>query len=134
MKQKRKKVLCIDSDPNFLNRQEEKLENKELDNYFFPFNNLRNALQFIEKQIIANNQKVHYILLDEKIAGEKLSNSLDKISGLKSYLKKPEVIVCTNKNSDELRNRVMQYSFVSAFLVKPIPQNYIEFLITGSSS
>jgi hypothetical protein len=133
MKQNKKKVLCIDSDPSFLNRQEEKLENKELGNYFYPFNDFRKALQFIEKQIITNNQKLHYILLDEKITGEKLPASLDKISGLKTFLKKPEVIVCTNNNSDELRNRVMQYPVVSTFLVKPIPKNYIEFLITGNS-
>ena len=132
MKRNNKKVLCIDSDPDFLDYQEEKLENEELGNYFFPFNDFRKALQFIEKQIISNNEKLHYILLDEEITGERLTRSLERISGLKSFLNRPEVIVCTRSNSDELRNQVMQYPFVSAFLVKPIPPNYIEFLITGN--
>lgn len=133
MKEKRKKVLCIDSNPSFLNNQQEKLSQKELDGYFYPFNDFWEALHFLEKQIIENNKKLHYILLDEKIIGEKLSASLEKISGMKAYLKKPEIIVCTTSNSTDLRNQVMQYSFVSAILVKPIPQNYIEFLITGTS-
>jgi len=133
MKQKRKKVLCIDSDSSFLHQQEEVLNSKELDNYFFPFNDFREALHFIEKQIIAKNKNLHYILLDEKISGAKLPSTLEKISELKSFLKKPEVIVCTNNNTEKLRNQVMQFPVVSAFLEKPIPQNYIEFLITGNS-
>ena len=134
MKQKRKKVLCIDSDPTFLQHQEEILEKKELDDCFFPFKDFRKAIQFIEKEVISNDGNLHYILLDEKIPGRKLTDSLEKISRFKMYLKKPDVIVSTETNSDELRNAVMQYPFVSAFLVKPIPKNYIEFLITGKSA
>lgn len=131
MDQKRKKVLCIDSDPSFLHHQEKELENKKLGKFFFPFNDFRKAVQFVEKQIIPNGEKLHYILLDDTLSGERLFPALEKIDGLNSFLKKPEIIVCTNNNSNELRNKVMQYSFVSAFLVKPIPGNYIEFLITG---
>ncbi len=131
MRQKRRKVLCIDSDSSFLDQKEKELEKKELGDYFFPFNDFWKAFQFVEKQIIAKNEKLHYILLDERIAGQKLAASIEKISGLKTFLKKPEVIVCTRNNSDDLRNHVMQYPIVSAFLVKPIPRSYIEFLITG---
>lgn len=133
MKQKRKKVLCIDSDPAFLEQQKRTLEKKELDDCFYPFPDFREALQFIEKKVISNGKNLHYIILDEKITGERLTDSLEKISGIKAYLKKPDVIVCTENNNDKLRNHVMQYPFVSAFLVKPIPHNYIEFLITGNS-
>jgi response regulator RpfG family c-di-GMP phosphodiesterase len=134
MKQKRKKVLCIDSDSTFLKKQEEILGQRELDNYFFPFDNFRKAVQFIEKDVISNGEHVHYILLDEKIPGKKLTDSLEKISSFKTYLKEPDVIVSTDKSNDELRNVVMQYPFVSAFLVKPIPEKYIQFLITGQSA
>lgn len=134
MKQKRKKVLCIDSDPNFLNRQQKTLSNKNLEHCFFGFNDFRGAYHFLEEQIITQNDKLHYILLDERILGRQLLSSLEKISSLKNYMKKPEVIVCTNKNNNDLRNQVMQFPVVSAFLVKPIPQNYIEFLITGHSA
>lgn len=131
---KRKNVLCIDSDFSFINCQEKELRHKNLEKYFFPFSNFWDALHFIEKHIIANNDKLHYILLDEESMGKQLISSLEKISGLKNYLKKPEIIFYTANNSDVLRNRVMQHPFVSAFLVKPIPHNYIEFLITGQYS
>lgn len=134
MKQKRKKVLCIDSDPAFLRHQEDILEKKDLDDYFFPFKDFRKAVQFIEKEVINNGKNVHYILLDEKIPGKKLTDSLEKLSRFKTYLKKPDVIVSTETNNDELRNVVMQYPFVTTFLVKPMPKNYIEFLITGKSA
>lgn len=130
----RKKVLCIDSNSSFLEKQKEMLENKNLDNYFFPFGDFRDAVHFVEKEVIANGENLHYILIDENTSGKKIINSLDKISSLKRYLKRPDVIVYTNSNNDELRNHVMQYPFVSAFLVKPIPKNYIEFLITGQSA
>ena len=134
MTQKRKKVLFIDSDSEFLDQQKANLKDKNIDNYFFGFTDFWDALQFMEKQIIAQNRKLHYILLDEQIFGDQLDSSLEKIAGLKNFLKKPEIIICTNKNSDELRNHVMQNASISAFLVKPIPKNYVEFLITGLST
>jgi CheY-like chemotaxis protein len=134
MKQMKKRVLCIDSDPSFLENQKEILEGKDLENCFFPFDNFRDAVQFVEKQVINNGENVHYILIDENISGKKLTDSLDKLASLKQHLKQPDIIVSTNNNDDDLRNHVMQYSFVSAFLVKPIPENYIEFLITGNSA
>lgn len=133
MKQKRKKVLCIDSDPSFLNHQQKELSHKNIEHCFYGFNDFWDALHFVEKQIIEQNEKLHYILLDENLMGRKLLSSLEKISSLKNYMKKPEVIVCTSENNNELRNQVMQFPVVSAFLVKPIPHNYIEFLITGQS-
>lgn len=131
MKQKRKKVLCIDSDPSFLNHQQTTLSQKKLEHFFYGFNDFWDAYQFLEKQIIAQNEKLHYILVDENIMGQRLLPSLEKIASLKNYMKKPEVIVCTTKNDNDLRNQVMQFQVVSTFLVKPLPQNYIEFLITG---
>ncbi len=134
MKKKQKKVLCIDSDPNFLTRQQQNLKYKKLEHCFFGFNDFWDAYHFIEKQIITQNERLHYILLDEKIFGQKLLPSLEKISSLKNFMKKPEVIVCTNENNNDLRTKVMHFPVVSSFLVKPIPQNYIEFLITGQLS
>ncbi|WP_372950613.1 hypothetical protein [Mariniphaga sp.] len=134
MKQKKKNVLCIDSDPNFLNHQQKTLSDKNLEHCFFGFNDFWGAYHFLEKQIITQNEKLHYILLDEKSMGRQLLSSLEKISSLKNYMKKPEVIVCTCENNNDLRNKVMQFSVVSSFLVKPLPHNYIEFLITGQSA
>jgi len=134
MKPKRKKVLCVDADATFIENQKKALGEQDAENCFFGFTDFWEALHFIEKQIIANNKKLHYILLDEKIPGRQLAAALEKLAGLKNFLKKPEIIVCTSNNSNDLRNRVMQYPFVSALLEKPIPENYIGFLITGQAS
>lgn len=131
MQRKRKKVLCIDSEPSFIEQQKKELSHKELDDNLFFFDNLADAFEFIETQIIEKNVKLHYIILDEKVAGKQLSHSLDKFYGLNKFLRKPDIIIVTDDSSILLRNRIMQYPFISAFLVKPIPSNYIEFLITG---
>jgi response regulator RpfG family c-di-GMP phosphodiesterase len=131
MKQKRKKVLYIDSEPSFLEQQKKELKAKELDIHLYPFDNLEKAFEFMEKQIIKKNNKLHYILLCENIAGDQLYSSLEKFDQLNEFPKKPDIIVLAENNNHSIRNRVMQYPFVSAFIVKPIPTNYIEFLITG---
>lgn len=132
MKQKRKKVLWIDSDPVYLERQKRTLSNKELDCHLYSFSNMGDAFDFIEKQILEKNRKLHYIILDEKSIGKTLlPNSLEKFKGLNNFLQKPEIIVLASNNNHHLRNRIMQYPFVSAFLMKPVPSGYIEFLITG---
>jgi len=131
MNSKKRKVVCINADISFLNRKKKELRQKNLENYFYPFDKYDDAIDFVENQIDKNAKRVHYILLDEKILGHQLANSLDKLSGLSYYFDKLEVIVITNNNTNDLRNKIMQYPFVSAFLVKPIPENYIEFLISG---
>lgn len=134
MQRKIKKVLCIDSEPSFIEKQKKDLSYKDLDGNLFYFNNLTDAFEFIETQIIEKNVKLHYIILDEKVAGKHLSYSLEKFWGLNEFLKKPDIIIVTEDKNIFLRNRIMQYPFVSAFIIKPIPSNYIEFLITGQLS
>jgi response regulator of citrate/malate metabolism len=131
MKENRKKVLCIDADYDFLYQQQKYLKQKKLDKYFFPYSDFWDALNFIEKEIIEKNEKLHYILLDENILGDQRELLLDKISEFKNYLNNPEIIFCTANNDSSLRNQVMQNKVISAFLVKPVPGNYIEFLIDG---
>lgn len=132
MQNKRKKVLVIDSEISFLEEQKRELSNKDLGEHLYSFDNITEAFDFIETQIIGKNNKLHYIILNEKVVGSQLSNSLEKIWGLNDFLKKPDIIVLTDeKNNTLIRNRIMQYPFVSVFLMKPVPSNYIEFLITG---
>lgn len=131
---KMKKVLYIDSEPSFLAQQKELLTCKELEEHLYPFGNIDEAFNFIEKQIIGKNNKLHYIVLDAKVMGNQLSNSLERFGGLNNYLKKPDVIVISDEINMLAKNHIMQYPFVSVFLVKPVPTNYIEFLITGQIS
>jgi hypothetical protein len=135
MKRKRKKVLWIDADPLYIERQKRVLSNKELDSHLYSFNKMGDAFDFIEKQILEKNKRLHYIILDEKSIGRAmLPNSLERFQGLNDFLAKPEIIVLTSENNNLLRNSIMQYPSVSALLKKPVPPGYIEFLITGQIS
>jgi len=134
MQNKKRKVLLIDSEPSILEQQKKLLRNKELDEHLYSFMNLSEAMIFIEAHIINNKNKLHYIILDEKAVGNQLSRNLEKFWGINSFLKKPDIIVITEDNNALIRNRIMQYPFVSVFLVKPMPSSYIEFLITGQLS
>lgn len=131
MQRKNKTVLYIDSEPSFLEQQKQDLKIKDLDGHLHLFDNVNDAFEFMENQIIEKNHKLHYIILNENVVGQQLSNSLERIWGLNDFLKKPDVIVITDNNSTMVKNKIMQYPFVSVYLVKPVPTNYIEFLITG---
>lgn len=134
MKEKRRNVVYIDPDVTYFEKQEKKLKQKGLQNYYYPFDDFWEAVHFIEKHFVTNGGKLHYILIDEQMLGRQRTASLRKLAGFSSFLDKLEIIVCTTQNSVNLRNKIMQYTFISAFLVKPIPEEYIEFLITGVSN
>ena len=40
-----------------------------------------------------------------------------------------EIYVCTSSREKEDRNKVMKYPFVSAYLEKPLPSDFLELLI-----
>ena len=134
MGQDKKKVVCIYSDQSFLKRQKQEMEMKEneLDHYFFPFLSFTDAYHFLRQQA-EDDRKVHYILIDEKKL-EKPTAAFNKLVDLNGLMKDMEVIFLTPNGSDGLRNNIMQYPFVSAYLIKPVPDNYIHFLIEGTAS
>ena len=133
MKEKKRNVVYIDPDITYFEGQKEKLKQKGLQNYYFPFNDFWEAVHFVEKHFVTAGRKLHYILIDEQMLGKQRTAPLEKLNGFSSFLNKLEIIVCTTKNSTDLRNKIMQNAFIGAFLVKPIPEEYIEFLITGQS-
>ena len=129
MGQYKKKVVCIYSDQSFLKRQNRELKDDELDHYFFPFRNFTDAYRFLEQQA-EDGKKVHYLLIEEKQL-KKPAASFNKLLDLNGFMKNMEVIFLTPEDRTDLRNQVMQYRFVSAYLVRPVPDNYIHFLIEG---
>lgn len=131
MRLKRKSIVCIDSESEFLNNQKKFLVQKHLQDYFYPFSDFLKAIHFVEDQIVSNSKKLHYILIDERVLRLQMADFLERLSAIYSSWKKLEIIILTQNNSDELRNRIMQFPFISAFIIKPIPEDYFEFLISG---
>ena len=133
MSKKRKKVVCIDSDALFLKKQDSSLKEKGLRQFFYPFSEISEAVKFLEGKVADSCTRIHYILLDQDFISERFTSALHPIYSFDSFYAQPEIIVCAKNKNSEFRNRVMQHEFVSAIIEKPIPENYIEFLITGEN-
>ena len=134
MRLKRKSIVCIDSETDFLNKQKNFLIQKHLQDYFYPFSDFVKAIQFIEDLLVSGSKKLHYILIDERVLRFQMADFLEKLSSLYNSRKKLEIIILTHKNNEELRNKIMGFAFISALIIKPIPEDYFEFLITGKMS
>ena len=109
MTKQRKRVICIDSDPSFLTTQINKLKQNSLHHYLDSFSSFSEALQYIEDQIRNTHKKFHYILLDEGIIRNQFYHAIGRLSDFNAFLRKPEIIVYTQKNDSELRNKIMQF-------------------------
>lgn len=131
MSQYKNKVVCI-SNSLFLNKQKDKLKPNQLKNNFYAFNDTADVFQFLEKQI-ENGENCHYLIIDEETLNGQTAKMFNKLTDLNGFMRKMEVIVLSGKENVDLENNIMQYPFVSAYLLKPVPDNYVRFLIDGSS-
>jgi len=129
-----KNVLYVDSEPSLIAMQKKNLSVKNLDSNLFSFGNIEEAFHFIDSHVIRKNNKLHYVIVDERTMEAQFLNSINRLWGFKDYLKKLEIIIIADKRSVISKNHIMQYPFVSVFMIRPYPSDYIEFLITGRIS
>ena len=105
------------------------LESQDLSEYLIFFDDAKEGVNYLKKSTI--EEQPDYILLDLYMPGMDGFEFLEKISKIKRINDSMEIYVCTSSKSEEDRKRVMKFPFVSAFVEKPLPDNFIEFLITG---
>lgn len=132
MQKKGKNVICIDSDTVLLEKYKNRLIQKKLENYFFPFSDYSEALKFIEKQDVEENCKIHYIVINDVKRKWSLPLIIEKLGKIFRTTQKPEIIVCRPNANTDLRNKIMQNALVTSFLIHLVNEDYFEFLITGS--
>lgn len=126
---KYKKVVFIDDDKELLDLYKMKLEKKELSEYFIHFDNPKEGIRFLKeskKEDISEN----YILIDLYMPGLSGFDILNEIAKINKIKNSAEIYVCTASTNEEDRKRAMKYPFVSAFLEKPLANNFLELLIT----
>jgi response regulator RpfG family c-di-GMP phosphodiesterase len=121
------KILFIDDDRNLANIYNSILERKNLSDYLIYFDNAVDGIKYLTE----NNEKnpATFILLDlymPEMSGFEFLKYLDKLKPVKDSV---EVYVCTSSKDKEDRKKVMNYSFVNAYLEKPIPGDFLELLI-----
>lgn len=123
-----KKVIFIDDDTELVRIYNSILEHKNLSDYFLHFENGKKGIDYLKR--IKNEEELpSYILLDlymPEMDGFKFLKVFDKSPKLKESI---EVYVCSSSQKQDDRNKVMKYPFVSAYLEKPLPSDFLELLI-----
>ena len=123
-----KKVVFIDDDSELIGIYNSILERKKLSDYLVHFENARDGLDYL-KGIEQKEDLPDYILLDlymPEMNGFKFLENFEKMRRIKDSI---EVYVCTSSRKKDDRNKVMKYPFVSAYLEKPLPSDFLELLI-----
>ncbi|MGD9556746.1 MAG: response regulator [Mangrovibacterium sp.] len=127
-KKKFKKVLFIDEDAETVKIYHSILEQKKLSGQLVYMANAQEGFNYLRK--LKRREMPDYVLLDlnhSQVAGLEF---LQQFEGLGKMRKPIEVFVCTSIVNKDDRNKVMKFPFVSAFLEKPLPSDFLELLIT----
>jgi CheY-like chemotaxis protein len=126
-KRKFKKVLFIDEDEKTIKTYHSMLERKELSGQLIYKANAREGINYLKQ--LKKRELPDYVLLDLSVPHGGDVDFLQEFEGLGKIRKPIEVYVCTSMINKNDRNKVMQYPFVSAFLEKPLPGDFLELLI-----
>ena len=123
-----KKIVFIDDDKELVNIYSSILAQKNLSDYLIHFENAREGLEYL-KGIRNKEELPNYILLDlymPDMSGFKFLEDFEHKIKQKDSI---EIYVCTSSRKKDDRNKVMKYPFVSAYLEKPLPGDFLELLI-----
>ena len=123
----KKRIVFIDDDINLADQYKEQLRKKELSDQLLHFKNGAEGIRFLKS--IDVKALPDYILLDLYMPEMDGFEFLEKFSKLKNLNDKIEIYVCTSSKNKDDRDEVMNYPFVSAFLEKPISEEFLEMLI-----
>lgn len=120
-------IIFIDDDTEMVERHKQVLERKKLADYMISFHNAHDCLEYLQN---ANTKDLPgYILLDlymPQMSGFDFLRIFDKQEELKNAI---EIFVCSSSSRKRDRNQAMNYPFVSAYLEKPLPTDFLELLI-----
>ncbi len=125
-------VLQIDDDHFVTENQRMIAMKKDILKYFSAIHDAVKALNLLEN--LKSNHKTfpRYIILDLKMPGMhglEFLEAFDHQFPMKKH--ETEVIIASSRITQEDFRQIKKYNFVSDYIIKPIPENYIENLING---
>ena len=83
-----KKVLYIESEPLLIVKQKENLSEKGLEGNLFSFLKFDDAFHFMESHLVKEQNKLHYVIVDEMALDGNFSNSINRLYNFKEYFEK----------------------------------------------
>jgi CheY-like chemotaxis protein len=122
-----KKVVFIDDDKEFVNFYSAAMQKKGLSDYLILFNNAKEGLSYLKKA--KKDELPEYILLDLYMPELDGFAFLEKIEKLEKVKNNVEIYICTSSGKKADRDKIMNFTFVSAYLQKPISSEFLEYLI-----
>ncbi len=126
-------VLQIDDDHFITENQKMLARKKELSMYFTALHDAYKALKLLENMELNGETFPRYIILDLKMPGMHGLEFLEAFENrFPSKKFETQVIVASSHISENDLGKIKKYTFVTDYIIKPIPENYIEGLINGT--
>lgn len=128
-----KKIAIVDDAPGCFSIKGGMLKEQTLKEQVKCFRKASDLLSYLEKLKHKHlfEDFPDYILIDIHLPDMDATAFLDRFERIVSNMETPEIFILSSSGSKKNRDLAMQYSFVSAYLEKPVPFDFIEVLIAG---
>jgi CheY-like chemotaxis protein len=128
-----KKIAIVDDAPGCFSIEGGKLKEQTLKEQVKCFRKASGLLSYLEelKQKHLVEDFPDYILIDIHLPDMDATFFLDSFARIVVNMETPEIFIFASSGNKKNRSLAMQYSFVSAYLEKPVPSDFIEVLIAG---
>ena len=129
--EKQKRIVFIDDDEQMVGLYKETLRKKSLADQMIHFKNGAEGIRFLKD--VNKDALPDYILLDlymPEMDGFEFLKKFDQLKNIHDQIDHIEIYVCSSSKNKEDRDEVMNYPFVNAFLEKPLPEEFLEMLLS----
>lgn len=128
-----KKIAIVDDTPGFVRIEGGRLKEQTIKKQVKCFRKASGLLSYLEqlKHKHSLDDFPDYILIDIHLPDMDATAFLDRFELIVANMETPEIFILASSGSKKNRDLAMQYSFVSAYLEKPVPSDFIEVLIAG---
>ncbi len=127
------KTLMIDDDFFLLELHQMLIQMAGLEDYFYTVSGGREALDFLNNIQLKNEEPPKYILLDLNMPlmdGFEFMNQYQEHFANKNFPTK--IIIVTSSMRDSDYKKAMKFPFVIDYKTKPLPEKFIEKMISGT--
>ncbi len=126
------KVLMIEDDTFTIELNKMLLQWSKLDKYLVGVDSVAEALEYCGKSIADNLPLPKYILLDLNMPVRNGFDFMEEYqNNYANHFPDTKVIVVTSSTRSKDRQRSFSFPFVKDYIVKPLPEKYIERLIVN---